>query len=51
MQIYVNLNTKQWYIAMVQAGSPTGWSEPSPVDRLEALNYIEQGWDVIHLAA
>jgi hypothetical protein len=44
MQLQLNLNTKTWQIRTPQCGSPDGWSEWAPLDRLQALNFIEMGW-------
>lgn len=44
MQLFLNLNTRTWYATYVQAGSPTGWSTPEKLDRLEALRLLELGY-------
>lgn len=45
MQLALNLKERQWYAQYVQCGSKTGWSGWEKLDRLEALRFIELGWN------
>lgn len=44
MKLALNPNTRQWFAQYTQCGSPTGWSAWEPLDRQQALNFIELGW-------
>lgn len=44
MKFRLHLNTRTWEVCSPQAGSPSGWSAWGPLDRLEALRFIELGW-------
>ena len=44
MQFRLHLGTVEWEARYTQSGSPSGWSEWTPLDRQEALRFIEQGW-------
>ena len=44
LQFRLYINTREWEARYTQSDSPTGWSEWAPLDRQEALRFIEQGW-------
>ena len=44
MRLKLDLKTRDWFIAMPQAGSPTGWSAWELFPRMEALALIERGF-------
>ena len=44
MEFRLHLSTRKWEARYTQCGSQTGWSEWVPLDRQEALRYIERGW-------
>ena len=44
MQLRFVLDVRRWYIRTPQCGSFDGWSEWDPIDRLQALHYLELGW-------
>ena len=46
MQIQLILSSKTWQARYPQAGSKTGWSEWGPMDRMEALRFVELGWSI-----
>lgn len=48
MTLYLNLNTKQWFISCVQVGTSSGWSNLETCDRLYALYLIELGYEIIY---
>lgn len=48
MILYLNLNTKQWFVSYVQAGNSNGWSELELCDRLQALHLIELGYEITY---
>ncbi len=45
MQIRLLLTSRRWQARYPQAGSKNGWSAWQDIDRSEALNFIELGWD------
>ena len=44
MQFRLITNERKWEVRFPQAGSATGWSDWTPLDRQQALQFIEQGW-------
>ncbi len=44
MQFRLCLGIAEWEVRYTQSGSPSGWSEWTPLDRQEALRFIEKGW-------
>ena len=44
MQIRLILPSKHWQVRYTQSGNDSGWSEWMPLNRLDALKFIEYGW-------
>ena len=44
MKLRLILSTKTWQICTPQSGSFDGWSEWETIDRLQALSFLERGW-------
>lgn len=44
MQFRLHINTREWEVRYTQAGSASGWSDWAPLDRQQALQFIERGW-------
>lgn len=44
MQLALNLNERKWYSRYPQSGSFNGWSQWEPLDRQEALSFLEMGY-------
>lgn len=45
MKLGLNINTKQWLIKTPLQSSTDGWSDWTKISRMEALSYIEAGWN------
>lgn len=43
------MKTKEWQTSYTQSGCIDGWSAWENISRLEALNYIEQGWEFSYI--
>lgn len=44
MQFRLHLGTVEWEARYTQSGNDSGWSEWMPLNRLDALRFIEYGW-------
>ena len=44
MQFRLLVDTRKWEVRYPQAGSTSGWSDWTPLNRRQALQFIERGW-------